>query len=88
MLLFVFVEGAPIESKVRLAIFLRYAAGGLTQDLEDIYHVSRGECYRTVWRVVDAINGPGGLEVDYPWEDSKKLAVLEAEFRARSRTDT
>jgi hypothetical protein len=82
------VEGAPIDSRVRLAIFLRYAAGGATQDLEDIYHVSRGEIYKTVWRAVDAITGPGGLEMDDPWEDPVKLAVLEAEFRARSRTDT
>ena len=88
MLLLVLLEGAPIDSRVRLAIFLRYAAGGMTLDLEEIYHVSRGECYRSTWRVVDAINGPGGLEVDYPWEDPAKLAVLEAEFRARSRTDT
>ena len=88
MLLLVLLEGAPIDSRVRLAIFLRYAAGGMTLDLEEIYHVSRGECYRSIWRVVDAINGPGGLEVDYPWEDPAKLAVLEAEFRARSRTDT
>ena len=60
MLLLVLLEGAPTDSRVRLAIFLRYAAGGMTLDLEEIYHVSRGECYRSTWRVVDAINGPGG----------------------------
>ena len=55
MLLLVLLEGAPIDSKVRLAIILRCAAGGMTQDLEEIYHVSRGECYRTIWRVVAAL---------------------------------
>jgi hypothetical protein len=42
------VAGAPIDSRVRLAIFLRYAAGGMSQDLEDIYHVSRAEVYNTI----------------------------------------
>ena len=81
------VAGAPIDSRVRLAIFLRYAAGGMSQDLEDIYHVSRAEVYNTIWRAVDAISGPQGIGVDDHWEDPVKLAVLEAEFRARSRTD-
>ena len=36
---------------------------------------------------MDAISGPQGIGVDDPWEDPVKLAVLEAEFRARSRTD-
>ena len=63
---------------------LRYLAGGATEDLRVIYGVSLGEVYSSIWRCVDAVNR--ALVIDFPINDPAKLAVLEAEFRARSRS--
>jgi hypothetical protein len=80
----ILLSGSPIDSRVRLAVVLRFLAGGLARDLELIYRMSLSEVYSSIWRGVDAINE--AIEVDDPWEDPVKLCVLEAEFRARSRT--
>jgi hypothetical protein len=48
------------------------------------YHVSKNECYRSVWCVVDGVNGCPALQAEFPMRDSEKLRVLEAEFRAKS----
>ena len=42
--------------EVRLAMTLRYLAGGQIIDLRLIYHVSKSECYKSIWRCIDAIN--------------------------------
>lgn len=55
----------------------------MTGDLRIIYGVSTGEVYSRIWRAVDAVNNT--LVNEFPLEDPAKLAVLEAEFRARSR---
>ena len=63
---------------------LRYLVGGATEDLRVIYGVSLGEVYSSIWRCVDSVNR--ALVIDFPINDPAKLAVLEAEFRARSRS--
>lgn len=69
---------------MRLAIVLRFLAGGMTTDLMMIYKVSMAEVYRTIWRGVDAINE--SITVQFPLDDLDKLRVLESEFRAKSRS--
>jgi hypothetical protein len=76
------VSGTPILAETRLAVALRFLAGGMALDLSIIYHISLAEVYSTIWRVVDAING--ALVVEFPLGDPLKLAQLEREFRAKS----
>ena len=75
--------GAIIKPEVKLAIALRYLAGGSHLDLRLIYHVSSSFVYSCVWLVVDAINKH--LNIEFPIDDIEKLKRLEAEFRAQSR---
>lgn len=76
-------RGRAISAEVRLAMTLRYLAGGQILDLRLLYHVSKSECYRSIWRCVDAINQH--LKVEFPINEHDKLAVLESEFRTASR---
>ena len=77
--------GELISSEAKLAICLRYLAGGDPKDLKLIYHVGVDYIYKTVWRVVDAINYHPELAFSFPIDDVEKLSVLEAGFRQRSR---
>ena len=61
----------------KLAIALRYLAGGEVIDLRLIYHVSHCYVYKCVWAVVDAINRH--VKIEFPIDDVEKLKVLEAE---------
>ena len=75
--------GVINEPHVKLAVALRFLAGGQVLDLKLIYHLdSKATVYRYIWQVVDAINLH--LKVDFPYEDVEKLKVLEGEFRAAS----
>ena len=75
-------NGCPAPNAVKLAICLRYLAGGDPLDLFLIYHVSLGYVYTCIWKVVDAINRR--LHIKFPIDEPAKLAILEAEFRAAS----
>ncbi|MGB1592517.1 MAG: transposase family protein, partial [Promethearchaeia archaeon] len=74
--------GWIVPDEAKLAMALRYLAGGDPKDLFLIYHVSYAYVFKCVWAVVDAINRH--LNVEFPINDRAKLATLEAEFRAKS----
>ena len=69
--------------EVKLAMALRFLAGGSPLDLKLIYHVSTSFVYDSIWLVVDAVNKK--LKMELPLDDTDKLATLEAEWRARAR---
>ena len=75
-------EGTIVPNAVKLAIGLRYLAGGDPQDLFLIYCVSLSYVYKCIWAVVEAVNH--NLHVHFPLDEPEKLARLEAEFRAAS----
>ena len=75
--------GQLIAVETKLAIGLRFLAGGHPLDLKLIYDVDRSYVYTCVWMVVDAVNER--IKVEFPLKDPQKLARLEAEFRAHSR---
>ena len=75
--------GIVVSAEVKLAICLRYLAGGDTLDLKLIYHVSRKYVYDCVYLCIDAINK--ALVINFPIDDPEKLQQMEAEFRAVSR---
>ena len=52
-------------------------------DLALIYHLSKSKCYSCVWTCVDAINTH--IPIHFPIDDPEKLAILAAEFQAKSR---
>ena len=71
-----------MSAEVRLACALRFLAGGMMLDLSEIYRLSMSECYRSIWRAIDGING--AITVEFPLDDLHKLNILEREFRAIS----
>jgi hypothetical protein len=75
--------GIVVAPEVKLAIALRYLAGGDPLDLKLIYHVSKKYVYDCVYLVIDAINAT--LSINFPLTDVGKLKELEADFRAASR---
>ena len=76
-------QGELVRNEVKLAIALRYLAGGDPKDLWMIYGVSYSYVYQCVWAVIDAINLR--IKIQFPIDDPEKLATLEAEFRSTSR---
>lgn len=77
-------SGNPIQIEARLAVALRYFAGGDTLDLKLIYCMSRTMVYSCIWSVVDAINQHLD-NINFPIDDLEGLKQLEAGFRAASR---
>jgi hypothetical protein len=76
-------RGTPVAAEIRLACALRFLAGGMMLDLSEIFRLSMSECYRSVWRAIDGING--AITVEFPIDDLHKLDMLEREFRATSK---
>ena len=50
-------------------------------DLQLIYHVSKTECHKSLWRAIDAINQLEELEIKFP-TDVEDLNKIEVEFAA------
>ena len=73
-------NGVVVAPAVKLAIALRFFAGGSPLDLQLIYHVSKSYVYDCIWLVTDAINRR--FQIKFPIDDVAKLQQLEAEFRA------
>ena len=68
--------GHAIEPPVKLAVALRFLAGGMVADLKLIYNLlAKSTVYALVWLVVDAINAV--LVIEFPIGDQAKLAKLE-----------
>ena len=79
-------KGFVVRPVVKLAIALRYLAGGDPLDLKLIYHVSKSYVMDCVWRVVDAVNTRLD-NIHFPLHDPEALAELERDFRAGTRGD-
>lgn len=70
-------------AEVRLALALRFLAGGQVLDLRLIFDLSKSECYKTVYETVDAIDNV--FKIELLITDLEKLLTLEADFRSLSR---
>lgn len=66
-----------IPSTTRLAVALRYFAGGSPYDLSLLYGMSLTEVYSSVWRVVDAIIACRVLRIEFPsnHQEQRRLAA-------------
>ena len=60
---------------MRLAIALRYFAGGDPLDLKLIYCISKHTVYRCIWQVVDSINARLD-NIKFPIDDVEELKHL------------
>jgi hypothetical protein len=69
-----------VPSRVRLGLTLRYFSGAQMLDLRLLYKISNGECQKSLWRVVDAINTV--FKVTFPLNDVEKLREIERGFAA------
>lgn len=79
-------SGSEVCAEVRLAITLRYLAGGSYLDVCSNFGVSNAEFYRSVWRCVDAINDT--FPIDFPIDDEEELTRLEEGWARKSRRQT
>mmetsp|Transcript_5064 Transcript_5064/g.6216 ORF Transcript_5064/g.6216 Transcript_5064/m.6216 type:complete len:431 (-) Transcript_5064:79-1371(-) len=78
-------SGSEVCAEVRLAMTLRYLAGGsMWWDIRLIFNISVNEFYSSVWRVVEAINNYEGFKVVFPIDDEEKLTEIEGVFRSKS----
>ena len=72
-----------IPSSSRLAVALRYFAGGSAYDLSVMFGMSVKEIYRSVWLVVDAVNNASELKIEFP-ADHNAQRLLSSGFCERS----
>lgn len=79
-------NGAPnglIHSAIRLSIALRFFAGGSAYDIALVHGVSYVEVYRSVWRVVDAVNQCAELQIQYPSDHQAQKDIAQG-FQCKS----
>ncbi len=72
-----------IPSSVRLAVALRYFAGGSIYDLAPLYGVCETEVKYSIWYVVEAIGRHPEFAINYPTDYEKQKEIAKA-FRAKS----
>ena len=77
-------SGNPIQVETRLAVALRFCAGGDPLDLKLIYGMSKAQVMLCVWRAVDAINLCLD-NINFPINDVAGLQEIESDFRAATR---
>jgi hypothetical protein len=71
------VPNGPISTSVRLAVAIRYFAGGSPYVLCSVYGNSHSSVQESVWIVVDAINSHKDMDIVYPssHEEQQKIAT-------------
>jgi hypothetical protein len=72
-----------IPRSVRLAIALRYFAGGNPLDLCSTYSVTRVVVYQSIWFVVEAINATQQLGITFPTSHEEQQQIAEG-FKTKS----
>jgi hypothetical protein len=77
------VPNGKISTSVRLAVAIRYFAGGSPYDLCSVYGISHSSVHECVWFVVEALNCHKEFHFSYPdsHEDQRRIAE---EFREKS----
>jgi len=73
-----------IPTSTRLSIALRYFAGGSVYDIKVVHRVSSTEVFRSVWRVLDAVNQHPGLAIQFPVDHDEQHKIA-AGFKTKSQ---
>ena len=79
-----FVPNGSIDTTVRLAIALRFFAGGNIYDTAPLYGVGRSDAFSSVWMVVEAIHCVQPLNVCFPKSHTQQRERAR-EFSTRSQ---
>ena len=79
-----FVPNGKIRTSVRLAIALRYFAGGSLYDLAPLYGVGRSDAFHSVWMVVEAIHRTKAFNIVFPQNHESQIALAQ-QFSSRSQ---
>ena len=72
------ILGSAVSAETRLAITLRFFAGGAVLDLLQIYNVSESECYDSIRTCTVAINN--AIPVQFPHDDIAELRRISEGF--------
>lgn len=72
-----------IPSSVRLALALRYFAGGAIDDLAPLYEVCPTEVKYSIWYVVEAVGRHPAFAIEYP-DDHEQQHQIARGFAAKS----
>jgi hypothetical protein len=72
-----------ICTETRLAVAIRYFAGGRPEDIAISHGISNSEVFYSVWKVVDAVNKCPDLVFGYP-ESYEKQRQLATAFQGNS----
>ena len=78
-------SGSPITTKTRLAVTLRWLAGGSHHDISYAFGISKGAFYSAtgvLWPTIEAIDR--NVELVFPIDDVQKLGQIGDEFGAFS----
>ena len=73
-----------ISNATRLSCALRYFAGRRAEDISLVHGISHCQVFRSVWRVVDAVNTAMELKFEYPADHTQQKAVAK-EFKECSQ---
>lgn len=77
------VPNGRISTSVRLAVAIRYFAGGSPYDLQSVYGISHSCVHESVWFVVEAINQHKDFHFSFPESHEEQMKIAQ-EFKARS----
>lgn len=77
-------KNGMISNATRLSCALRYFAGGRAEDICLVHGISHCQVFRSVWRVVDAVNRATKLRIQYP-NDHEEQKSIAAEFKECSQ---
>lgn len=72
----------PIRPEVRLAVAIRFLAGGSYGDISQWWGLSWTSVYNSVWRVCRAL--VKHFPLNFPHDDEVKLSLLASGFDGRS----
>ncbi|CAB9521960.1 unknown protein [Seminavis robusta] len=72
----------PLPSRVSAA--LRYFAGGAAYDIAVVHGMGHTDVYRSVWKVVDAVNKCPKLDFSYPSDHNEQQKIAD-DFKELSR---
>jgi hypothetical protein len=84
------IKGKPpngiITLETRLAMALRWCAGGCKYDIATTHGVNPDEVYTSLWMVIDAIHATRELDINFP-ECHDKQQQMALEFKSKSGCD-
>ena len=69
------IPNGPISTKVRLAVALRYFAGGSPYDIMSVYGISHTAIMDSVWSVVEAVNLLPEFHIEYPKSHTEQMNI-------------